>query len=48
VAFDRLQISFVPRDILHDDLVLKIWDDGIRGTPIFDAAEETIVFFLGK
>jgi len=42
MAFDRLQISFVPRDVLHDDLVLKIWDDDARDVPIFDTAREKI------
>jgi len=33
-AFDNLQLSFVPRDILNPCLfLLKIWDDSLRNNP---------------
>ena len=35
-AFDQLQVSFIPKDALHDDLVLKIWDDSVKNVPVFD------------
>ena len=41
-AFDAMKISFVPQDVLHDALVMKIWDDSVRTDPIFDGSLITI------
>ena len=36
VAFDNLQISFIPEDILHPEtLVMVIWKDEVRSTPLW-------------
>jgi hypothetical protein len=41
-AFDRLQLSFIKSSPLSDMLVLKIWDDSCRDTPIWTGHETTI------
>ena len=41
-AFDKLRISFVPQDALHDALVMKIWDESVRYEPIFSGSPSTI------
>ena len=41
-AFDTMKISFVPQDVLHDALVMKIWDESVRGDRIFDGSPKTI------
>ena len=41
-AFNELQLSFMKTHPLHDRLYLKIWDNSIRDTPIFDDATMTI------
>ena len=36
VAFDNLQISFIPKDVLHPEtLVMVIWKDEVRSTPLW-------------
>ena len=46
-AFDRLKVSFIPKSILDQSLVLKIWDDDVKETKIFDGAEKCIGAFEG-
>ena len=41
-AFDAMRISFVPQDVLHDTLIMKIWDESVRNEPIFSGSESTI------
>ena len=41
-AFDAMRISFVPQDVLHDALVMKIWDESVRDEPIFLNSTTTI------
>jgi len=41
-AFDAMKLSFVPHDILHDALRMKIWDESVRHEPIFDGSTLTI------
>lgn len=41
-AFDEMMISFVPQDVLHDALVMKIWDESVRKVPIFDGSQKYI------
>ena len=33
-AFDRLKVSFTPKSVLDQSLVLKIWDDDVRGIEV--------------
>ena len=49
-CFDKLQLSFCKKDdqsILDDNLYMKIWDDDIRGLPIFLGSSSTIGEFDG-
>jgi hypothetical protein len=41
-AFDAMKISFVPQDVLHDALIMKIWDESVRRDPIFDGSTKKI------
>lgn len=38
-AFDKCQISFVPNPLHENSYSMKIWDDIVRDTPIWDGAE---------
>jgi hypothetical protein len=48
LAFDRLKVSFTPRSVLDQSLVLKIWDDDVRGIEICEGAGTHIGDFEGK
>ena len=48
LCFDKLQLSFVPIDILHPStLKMQIWDESIRSRPIFDGSKLIIASFDG-
>jgi hypothetical protein len=46
-AFDSLKVSFVPKSVLDQSLVLKIWDDDVRTTKILSNSEESFNDFEG-
>jgi HNH endonuclease len=39
MAFDRNKLSFVPNPLRENTYVLKIWDDSVKNTLIWDGAE---------
>eukprot|EP01036_Dinobryon_divergens_P028472 gene28472-37422_t len=47
-SFDTLRLSFVPQDILHPrTLILVIWDEDTRMTPIWDVHQDLIGQYEG-
>lgn len=41
--YDKLKLSFIPVNVLNPKtLMLKIWDDSIKHTPIFNGSARTI------
>jgi hypothetical protein len=43
LAFDALQLSFIPVDVLHPSTFkMLIWDDNVRATPIWSGSDKTI------
>lgn len=48
VAFDKLQLSFIPRDMLHpNSLRMVIWDHDVSNTPIWEAHDDLIGQYEG-
>jgi hypothetical protein len=48
-AFDKLQISFIPVDILNpSSFKMKIWDDACRTLPIWEGSTHLIMNFEGS
>lgn len=41
-AFDRMQISFIKTNPLHDKLYMKIWDESVLDNPIWKGSKLTI------
>jgi len=48
VAFDKLQLSFIPQDILHpNSLKMVMWDQDVSSTPIWEAHADVIGQYEG-
>jgi hypothetical protein len=48
VAFDKLQLSFIPQDVLHpNSLKMVVWDQDVLNTPIWSGHPDVIEQYVG-